>query len=212
MDQALIANEAIEDYGSRTKAGVLLKIDFEKAYDHVDWDFLDKVLEKKGFDYKWRMQMWVCMRVVSYSFLINGSSRGRVVAIRGVRQGDPLSPFLFLLVVDVKSRIVSKCVEGTFEVGEDKVALSHLQFTDDTLFFYSGNEDSFCTSNHILTIFEEISGFRINRGKFSVMGINCERISLNDGWRWWVARFVGSLLLALVSHLEATPRWLPFGT
>lgn len=54
LDQALIANEAIMEHRSKKKEGVVLKLDFEKAYDHVDWDFLDKVLMKKGFGYKWR--------------------------------------------------------------------------------------------------------------------------------------------------------------
>lgn len=64
-----------------------------------------------------------------------------------LRQEDPLSPFLFLLVVDVMSSIVKKCVEGNifipFEVGEDRVALPHLQFADNTLFFCFGNRDLF---------------------------------------------------------------------
>lgn len=122
--------------------------------------------------------MWGCMRNVSYSFLINGSPRGKVIASRGLRQGDSLSPFLFLLVVDVLSRMVSKCVEGEliepFEVGKDKVTLSHLQFVDDTRFFCFGNDNSFLMLNHVLAFFEEMLGLKINRGKCCLMGIHSE--------------------------------------
>lgn len=62
LDQALIANEAIEDYRGRGREGIIFKIEFEKADDHVDWGFLDKVLEKKGFGYKWRSWIWSCVR------------------------------------------------------------------------------------------------------------------------------------------------------
>lgn len=84
-DQAHIANEVIKDYKARKKEGVLFKINFEKAYSHVDWYFLDKVLERKGFGYKWRMWMWGCLRNVSYFFLTNGSPRGKVMGSRGLK-------------------------------------------------------------------------------------------------------------------------------
>lgn len=145
--------------------------------------------------------------------------RGKVEATRGLRWGDPLSPFLGLLVLDVLSRIVCKCVEGNiltlFEVGEDKAALSHLQFVDDMIFFCFGSEDLFLILNHILAFFEEISGLRINRGKCSVMGINCDEEKLKR-WSKLVGSEIGGLpssyLGQLVSLLEVTLRRLLYGT
>ncbi|RVW20591.1 hypothetical protein CK203_115257 [Vitis vinifera] len=67
--------------------GVVFKIDFEKAYDHVNWDFLDHVLEKKGFSPKWRNWMRGCLSSVSYAILVNGNAKGWVKASRGLRQG-----------------------------------------------------------------------------------------------------------------------------
>lgn len=118
LDQALIANKAIEDTHMKKKDGVVLKL-----------DFLDKVMMKKGFGFRCRMGMWGCIRNVQYSILINGTLKGSIQASRGLRQGDPLSPFLFLLVVDVLSQLIVKGVEGNiiepFRVSSNEVTLSH---------------------------------------------------------------------------------------
>lgn len=154
---------------------LLFKIDFERTCNHVDWDFLDKVLETKGFVYKWRMWMWSCRRSMSYYFLINDSLTGSVVATRSLRQGDPV-PLPVPSCRGCYEQNCYECVEGNFfvpfEKEEGKVALAHLQFADDTLFFCTSNENSILTLNHILEVFEEVSGLRIKRGNCSVMDIN----------------------------------------
>ena len=88
LDAVLIANEIVDEKRRSGEEGVVFKIDFEKAYDHVSWDFLDHVLEKKGFSPSWRKWMSGCLSSVSYAVLANGNTKGWVKASRGIRQGD----------------------------------------------------------------------------------------------------------------------------
>ena len=85
LDLVLVANEVMEENRSKKKEGVVFKIDFEKAYDHVDWNFLDDVLKKKGFKFRWRKWMRGCLTSVNFSVFVNGRPRGKFGASRGLR-------------------------------------------------------------------------------------------------------------------------------
>ncbi|RVW17381.1 LINE-1 retrotransposable element ORF2 protein [Vitis vinifera] len=149
LDAVLIANEVVDEKRRSGEEGVVFKIDFEKAYDHVDWGFLDHVLQRKGFSQKWRSWMRGCLSSSSFAILVNGNAKGWVKASRGLRQGDPLSPFLFTLVADVLSRLMIRAEETGitegFLVGRDRTRVSLLQFADDTIFFSKASLDFFKT-------------------------------------------------------------------
>lgn len=108
--------------------------------------------------------------------MVNGRPGGIFNATRGIRQGDPLSPFLFVLVADVLNRLVERTngvglIEG-FKIGRDRVNLSHLQFADDTIFFLSKDACQLKNLVGILDIFGLASGLNINMSKSSLVGIN----------------------------------------
>ena len=90
------------------------KLDIEKAYDHVNWDTLFYLLERMGFGDRWRRWLKTCVSAVRFSILVNGSPVGFFGSSRGLRQSDPLSPLLFLLIMEVLSHILKKTEEGGF--------------------------------------------------------------------------------------------------
>ena len=88
------------------RAGVVCKLDIEKAYDHVNWKFLLYVIKRMGFGDRWRSWIHQCISSASFAVLVNGSPTDFFPASRGLRQGDPLSPLLFLLVMEVVTRMI----------------------------------------------------------------------------------------------------------
>ncbi|RVW24881.1 putative mitochondrial protein [Vitis vinifera] len=171
-----VQNDSQDEKRRSREEGVVFKIDFEKAYDHVDWEFLDHVLERKGFSLRWRSWMRGCLSSTTFAILVNGNAKGWVKAIRGLRQGDPLSPFLFTIVVDVLSRLVVRAEErGLIEglgVGRNRTRVSHLQFADDTVFFSRASLEELLSLKLILLVFGLLFGLRMNLNKSTLSGIN----------------------------------------
>jgi hypothetical protein len=116
---------------------VIFKVDFEKAHDSVSWSFLKYMLRRVGFGDKWRAWMKACVCCGKLSVLVNGCPTEEVNISRGLKQGDLLAPFLFLLVSEGLSALTQKAVSlsffNGFKVSPD-VSVSLLQYADDTLF------------------------------------------------------------------------------
>lgn len=116
-----------------------LKLDMCKAYDKVEWAFLDKIMEKLGFHTLWRSLMMQCISLVTYSIRINGKPNVQIVPTRGLCQGDPLSPYLFLLCAKSLSVLIKNVMgmgnmEGIF-ICRGGPSISHLFFADDSIIF-----------------------------------------------------------------------------
>ena len=178
LDVVLIANEIVDEKRRSGEEGVVFKIDFEKAYDHVSWGFLDHVLEMKGFSPRWSKWMRGCLSSVSFAVLVNGNTKGWVKASIGLRQGDPSSIFLFTIVADVLSRMLLRAEERNvlegFRVGRNRTRVSHLQFADDTIFFSSTREEDMMTLKNVLLVFGHSSGLKVNLDKSNIYDINLE--------------------------------------
>ena len=129
----------INEIKKKRSGGMIFKVDFEKAYDSVDWYFLEAVMVKMGFGGRWRKWIRACVSTASLSVLINGSLSRQFKASRGLRQGCPLSLLLFNLVVETLSGLLHSAISHDLfkgiKVGFNDVMVSHLQFADDTLIF-----------------------------------------------------------------------------
>ena len=116
-----------------------IKLDMSKAYDRVEWPYLEAVMRKMGFDDQWIKLLMLCVTTVSYSILVNGEPKGLIHPSRGIRQGDPISPFLFLLGTEGLHGLISKtAAQGDirgYSLCRNSPQLTHLLFSDDSLLF-----------------------------------------------------------------------------
>jgi len=106
LDAVLIANELIDSRIKSRVPRVVCRLDIEKAYDHVNWEFLMYVLSRMGFGERWITWIRHYVSSTSFAILVNGSPIDFFSTSRGLRQGDPISPLLFLLVIEVFTKML----------------------------------------------------------------------------------------------------------
>ncbi|GJT25273.1 reverse transcriptase [Tanacetum coccineum] len=119
-DSMVITNEDFHYIRHNNKGNqrlMTLKLDLNKAFDRVEWDFLAATLKKIKFADRWCQWILACLISYELEFLIHGDSIGNIKPTRGIQQGDPLSPYLFIIIADVVSRMVSKAVDNSLVSG-----------------------------------------------------------------------------------------------
>ena len=138
-DSVLLENEVIEDLRRKGKSGLCLKVDFEKAYDSVRWEYMYDMLGRMGFHNTWIKWIRGCTKSTTVSILVNKSLTGEFRLTRGLRQGDPLAPFLFTVVAEGLAGLVRQAIKINLlygvKIGSKEVDVSFLQYADDTLFY-----------------------------------------------------------------------------
>ncbi|GJX03142.1 putative RNA-directed DNA polymerase [Tanacetum coccineum] len=125
LDEVLLVNEVVDFIKKSKNSCLIFKVDFEKAYDCVNWEFLYEVMSQMGFGRKWCGWIRACLETATSSILVNGTPTKEFVLQHGIRQGDPLSPFLFLIVAEGLNIMMQEVLNsGLFEVSGLKVNLN----------------------------------------------------------------------------------------
>jgi hypothetical protein len=173
-DNILLACECIHRIKKKQgKKGLCaVKLDMHKAYDRVEWGFLEKIMLKMGFDRRWVSLIMACVKSVRYKVRVNASERGMFTPTRGLRQGDPLAPYLFLFVAQGLSSLLKGAknrgeLQGV-KVCRDAPSVSHLLFADDSLILMQADNNNAEVLKNLLVRYCANSGQKISDAKSSI--------------------------------------------
>ena len=154
------------------KGEMAIKLDMSKAYDRVDWAFVENIMRKLGFAERWISLLMECICTIQYSVLIDGVPKGFITSTRGIRQGNPLSLYVFLLCAEGLSALFHQASVSGHLKGIQSCRggpwVSHLFFADDSLLFGQANISKCKKILEILNLYEGSSSQKINREKTSI--------------------------------------------
>ena len=168
------AADTVQTCHKRKVPTVVLKLDFRKAFDTVSWETLDSVLAAKGFPQLWRLWIQDLASTSQSAVLLNGKPGPWLQCKRGLRQGDPLSPYLFILLADTLQQLIRLAsADGLLSHPlSDTLPCPTLQYADDTLIIMKGDLPQLIHLKHILNSFSEFSGLHINFDKSTFIPMN----------------------------------------
>ncbi|KAL7587442.1 hypothetical protein Lser_V15G40495 [Lactuca serriola] len=183
LDGPLIINELLSWAKQQKKKIFLFKIDFEKAFDSINWGYLDSVMDQMNFGRKWTRWITCCLSSSKASVLVNGAPTTEFPISKRVRQGDPLSRFLFILAMEgLNIAIRSACEKALFhgvKLPRDGPSVSHLFYADDAIFFEEWNIYSIKNLSRILKSFHISSGLKVNFFKSRIFGVGVSKTELS---------------------------------
>ncbi|XP_057868067.2 uncharacterized protein LOC131075253 [Cryptomeria japonica] len=176
LDGVVVASEAIHSMATSQERSMFIKLDMAKAYDRVKWSFLQKILLAFGFSSDWVSWVLSCVTSSSFSVIMNGEPSELFGSTRGLRQGDPHSPYLFIILAEglgrlLKSQVSHGLIHG-WQWGMGLPTLSHLQFVDDTSLMGLARIREADSFRKTLDIYLAASGQRVNEQKSSIFFFN----------------------------------------
>nr|GFC33357.1 RNA-directed DNA polymerase, eukaryota [Tanacetum cinerariifolium] len=165
LDCPFILNEIVHWCKNKKKQSMIFKVDFKKVYDSVRWDFIDVILRRFGFGEKWCKWIQSCLYSSRGSVLVNGSPTKEFQFHKGLKQGDPLYPFLFISVMESLHVSFQRVVDAGLFNGiklDSSLQISHLFYADDVIFMGQWSQCNINTIIRVLDVFYRASGLRIN--------------------------------------------------
>eukprot|EP00253_Pinus_taeda_P034305 PITA_34305 len=176
LDNILLAQEMIHTLHSRRVAVMMMQLDLSKAYDKVNWNYLEAILTAFRFANQWIKWILALIESTRFSILVNGAPANQFSPSRGLRQGDPLSPFLFVILMEGLSRLIRSAKEEGKIKGLQPLpsipATTHQQFVDDTMLHGSPTVKEARGYKRILNLFSEASDMEINLSKSTIFFFN----------------------------------------
>ncbi|GJR59196.1 RNA-directed DNA polymerase, eukaryota [Tanacetum coccineum] len=162
---------------------MIFKVDFAKAYDSIRWDYLEDVLCSFGFGSKWRSWIRGCLTSSMASILVNGSPTSEFQFHRGLKQGDPLAPYLFILVMESLHLSFSRVIDAGIFTGiriDPTTMISHLFYADDTVFIGEWSQKNLYGIMQMLRCFSLLSGLSINIKESHILGVGIPSSLVNE--------------------------------
>lgn len=217
QDNIMLTHELIRNYHRNNGSPkCALKIDLRKAYDYIRWDVLLITLQKFGISRKFIDWISMCITCPKFSIMVNGSAYGYIEGKRGIRHGCPLSPYLFLLVMEVFNSLMLRQVQLGFLSLHPRCkdpVVTHLFFANDLLVFMKGNVQYARSLANTFTTFSNRTGLVVNNTKINIFMSSVDptsSISIKSVLGFEVGalpvRYLGLPLLSTrLSHSDCSP-------
>nr|GEX92775.1 RNA-directed DNA polymerase, eukaryota [Tanacetum cinerariifolium] len=182
LDGPFTTNEILARCKHKNQQAMFFKVNFAKAYDSIQWDYLDDVLNAFGFGSRWRSWIQGSLNSGKASVLVNGSPTSKF-QYRGLKQGDPLAPFLFILIMESLYLSFNRAVEAGIFTGlqiDDALTISHLFYADNVIFIGKWSKEKLKGILNILNCFSLLSGMTINLKKSHILGLGIRGSTVSE--------------------------------
>lgn len=181
-DNFMFVRNLARAYHRKKIPALLFKFDISKAFNTVLWEYMLELPEKKGFSARWREWLTIILKSSHSAVMLNGVEGKQIRHVRGLHQGDPLSPYLFILAIDTMHRILEQATtDGTLSPLRGREARLRLSlYADDAVIFLNLVQEKVTALFNILDRFGSATGLKLNLEKCTVARIRCSELDMNS--------------------------------